>query len=72
MAVLNRMMLHGGFDEAVEERVRVVGLAEELGVELAGDEEGVRGQLDHLGKAAFREVPEMSMPFFPSALCSRN
>ena len=48
------MVLHGGFDEAVEKRMRVVRLAEELRVELAGDEVGVRGQFDDLGEIALR------------------
>ncbi len=37
----HRVVIHRGFDEAVEERMRVVRLAEELRMELAGDEIGM-------------------------------
>ena len=47
------MVLEGGFDEAVEQRVRGVGLAEEFWVELAGNVEGMAGQFDHFSEFAF-------------------
>ena len=43
-----------GSDEAAEERVRFVGFAEELGMELAGDVKRVVLQLDDLGKLPIR------------------
>jgi hypothetical protein len=46
------LMLERGFDERVEERMRLVWLGEELGVELAGEEIRVILQLDQLGKVA--------------------
>src|SRR2546425_7679307 len=41
-----------GGDETAEQRVRLVRLAEELGVKLAGQEEGMILQLDHLDQLA--------------------
>src|SRR5262245_65984869 len=42
------LVLEGGFDEGCEQRVRLPRPRAELGVELAGDEEGVVRQLDDL------------------------
>lgn len=47
------VVLEGSLNEATEDRVRIVGLAAEFGVELAGDEEGVVRQFDGLGQLAF-------------------
>ena len=48
------MMLDGGSHEARKQRVRLVGLALELRVELAPDEVWVAGQLDHLDETVVR------------------
>src|SRR5947208_9540088 len=42
----------GGADEAFEQRMRLVRFAAEFGMKLAGDEEGVVLQFDHLDQLA--------------------
>lgn len=48
------MMRDGGSHEARKQRVRLMGLALELRVELAPDEVWVTGQLDHLDETVVR------------------
>jgi len=51
-----RALVCGG-DEAFEERVRLVRLAAELGMELAPDEEWMIGQFDDLHQPPVRRLP---------------
>ncbi len=48
------MVVKRSLHEAMEEWVRMVGLAEELRVELAGDKEGMIRQFDHLCQPTFK------------------
>ena len=58
----NSLGRHARRHERAEERVRPIGPALELRVELGGDKPRVIPQLDDLDQAAVRDCPDMSMP----------
>lgn len=49
MRLRHAVVIQRCFDEAVENRVWIIGLAAEFGVELASDKERMRRQFDRLG-----------------------
>src|SRR5256885_3335962 len=58
----------GGRDKTPEERMRLMGLAVEFGVELAGDKKRMLRQFDDLDQLAVRSVATENEPGFLETL----